>query len=189
MLPYEVDERREGQNGQQSKSSREKLSSPRLQMKWSQVQAADRQKRQREKQQQRCVKITLRLIGGARREAPLPNRAPRQRDGQHHGEALSQRASRHEKIKMWLLQEKGNSMIGQMKTRGIKKQQHRPLPPLYSEHPPRLGIFQMKMQHQGRQHVQSGRNDGNRKLIEPHGRLQVMNLRVQGQQGSGIEKE
>src|SRR6266849_5399666 len=151
MPLHEVYERCEGQNGQQSKSSRERLSSPCLRMKWSQVQTADRQKQHREKQQQRCVKITLRPIGSARREAPLPNQAPRQRDGQHHGEDLSQRASRHEKIKMWLLQQKGNSMIGQMKTRGIKKEQHRPLPPLYSEHPPRFGIFQMKMQQQGRQ--------------------------------------
>src|SRR6266849_1924351 len=124
------------------------------------------------------MKITLRPIGGARREAPLPNRAPRQRDAQHLHEAFSQRTSRHEKIKMWLLQQNGNSMVGQMKTRGIKKEQHRPLPPLYSEHPPRFGIFQMKMQQEGRQYAQPGRNDDNRKLIEPHGRLQVMNLRV-----------
>src|SRR6266849_5348968 len=189
MPPYEVDERGEGQNGQQRKSCCERLSSPRLHMKWSQVQAGDRQKRQHEKQRQRGVKITLRPIGGARREAPLPNRAPRQRNGQHHGEAFSQRTSRHEKIKMLLLQQKRNSMVGQMKTRGIKKQQHRPLPPPYSEHPPCLGIFQMKMQQEGRQYAQAGRNDDNRKLIEPRGRLQVMNLRVQGQQGSGIEKE
>src|SRR6266850_612602 len=41
MPPYEIYERCEGQNGQQSKRSREPLSGPRFQTKWSQVQAAD----------------------------------------------------------------------------------------------------------------------------------------------------
>src|SRR5712692_11839586 len=39
------------------------------------------------------------------------------------------------------------------------------------------------------QHAQPSRNDDNRKLIDPHGRLQVMNLRIQGQQRSGVKKE
>src|ERR1700674_210763 len=178
MPLYEVDERGEWQDGQQRKSGRERLSRPCFEMKWSQVQAGDRQKRHREKQQQGCMKETLGPIGSVHREAPLPNRAPRQRTGKHHGKAFSQRTSRHAKIKMLLLQEKGNPVVGQMKTQGIKKEQHRPLPPLYSEHRLRLSIFHVQMQEKSGQQTQAGRNDDNRKLIEPYGRLQVMNLRI-----------
>src|SRR6266436_2044253 len=122
MPPNEVDECGKGQNGQQNKSGRERLSGLRFQMKWAQVQAGDRKKRQREKQQQCGMKITLRPVGSGHHEAPLPNGGPCQRNGKHDGKSFSQRTSRHQKIEMWLLQEKGNPMVGQMKTARIRKE-------------------------------------------------------------------
>src|SRR5215472_1611959 len=147
------------------------------------------QERYRKEEQQRPVKIALRLIRRRGRKAPLPAGTPSQRDRQYDGETRAQGVSRPDEVECPRTPKQRNAVECQVQSSKVKKRQYSALPSLSPKQTAGVRVFHVQVQQQRGGHRQSRRDDRDGKAFDPRGWLGVIDLRVEGEQRAAKKQE
>src|SRR4029077_17469231 len=137
---------------------------------------------------QRSVEAALRRVWRIAAETELPDGTPQQAVTENVGKALCERISGEDEVETAF----GNvrqKLDRQMKTCRVENEQDRPLPSLLADHATCLGKFHVQMHQQGGHEQQTDGDDGDDEFTQADRRLVVVNLRIQSQKRSAVEKK
>src|SRR5438477_8409287 len=153
------------------------------------MQQRDHRKGESEHQAQETVITTLHFVRGVSPEAKLPGDAPDQTVRINVRESLFQRVARQDEVEVPSRNLQGDVVNYQVQSSCVKEQRHHPLPAPVRQQAACFREFHVHVKQQRRQQAQARDNDGDRKSSQTDRQLAVINLGIENQKRSAVEKK